>query len=117
MPESNSPPFHTPPPPQTVDLQAAWPFIESEARRQLEAFYPVMDKDSEKRVVGVISAGIVALLKRGAARLEEGRIRFWNPIHGAYQAYDADYNRTMVDVLRDFTSRRRRPAEARDRVA
>ncbi|MCZ7661555.1 MAG: hypothetical protein M5U22_00715 [Thermoleophilia bacterium] len=103
--ESRFDSYAHPPGPQDLDLPSVWPAIEAEARRQLGAFYPVMDREAEARTVKVIEGGIYTMLKRGAARHYEGRILFWNPVEGLFQEYDEEYNQLMLGFMRDFKSR------------
>ncbi|MCL5942092.1 MAG: hypothetical protein M1325_00945 [Actinobacteria bacterium] len=106
--ESRFDSYTRPPSPQALDLAEVWPFVEAEAQRQLEAFYPVMDREAQARTVKVIAGGIYAMLKRGAARVYEGRILFWNPVAGLFQEYDDEYNRLMLGFMKDFKSRYQR---------
>jgi hypothetical protein len=97
-----------PPERQRLAPQEVWPRVQAEDRRQLERFYPPLDKGSEGRVLHTLQQGIFSMWSRGAARIEDdGRFLFWNPEEGAYQCYDQEYNRLMLEFLRDFTKQRR----------
>ena len=102
--------FQRPPVPEEPVLPEVWPFVQHEARRQLEAFYPVLDEVTEKRTIRSLESGIYSMLQRGAARLYRGAIEFWNPVEGRFQRYDADYNTLMLDFMRDFNQRYRQHA-------
>jgi len=106
--ESGFDSFHHPPAPQAYDLVEVSPSIQTEARRQLEAFYPVMDSQAEERTLRTIETGIWSMLRRGAARIEARTVVFWNPVEAGFQPYDEGYNELMVRFLRDFKQRYQR---------
>ena len=96
------------PPPgrQQGSPEEVWPSIEREARRQLDSFYPVLDREASKRVLFVLQQGIFSMWTRGAARMrEDGSVEFWNPHEGVYQDYDENYNQLMLELLRSTLQR------------
>jgi hypothetical protein len=100
--------YHRPPVRGFVDVTVATPLVQAEARRQLNRFYPIMNREAEERSVVVIERGIFSMLARGGARVEDGEVLFWNPVEGAFQVYDEDYNDLMLAFMGDFKTRCRR---------
>jgi hypothetical protein len=97
--------YHRPPVAAAVDVLVAASLVQAEARRQFDCFYPIVNREAEARSLAVIERGIYRMLVRGAAKVEDGVVLFWNPVEGVFQAYDADYNELMLSFMGDFKTR------------
>jgi len=92
--------FHRPPPPEDLDPVDYELPIAYEAQRQVKIFYPFIVGGMRERTLLAIQAGILAMVKKGAAQVQpDGKVLFWNPIEGHYQVYDEDYNILMLHTL------------------
>jgi hypothetical protein len=101
MPGTKERRLKLPPSRQEASPEEIWAPIEHEARRQLDNFYPVLDKEASKRLLFLLRNGIFSMWSRGAARVaEDGTVEFWNPHEGVYQAYDEEYNDLMMGLFR-----------------
>ncbi len=95
--------FHRPPPARKVDLHKVWAAIRFEAARQYELFHDTTQTDTRERQITSMEHGIVNMVMRGAARVEDdGTVLFWNPRDGEFVEYDEDYNELMLDFMRGF---------------
>jgi len=105
--------YHRPPPAAALDILVATSLVQAEARRQFDCFYPIVNREAEARSLAVIERGIYTMLVRGAAKVEEGVVLFWNPVEGVFQAYDTDYNELMLSFMGDFKTRYQRGMQLR----
>jgi hypothetical protein len=90
-----------PPEPEPYDYVFASPYVELEALRQIDLFYPYMGQKRSKDVLKVYIAGIFTALDHGQAKIldPEGDIVFWNPVSGEWVEYDRDYNEIMMMIM------------------
>lgn len=100
--------IHHPPAPETVDWTFAAPVVAAEAERQFGQFYPYLSADHRERIIRTIDVGTRSMMLRGAARIRDGEVEYWNPVEGAFQQYDHAYNTLMLGVMSNFNAMYRR---------